>query len=350
MTKREMTAQNLLSHARIYPLCQPEDIFKYLFHSAFGCEHMVASEKAAIDYIRKEAAGGPKEALAQILDGGKYARVHLGWLHNGLTAQTLGRLFVLSAKGEEEGLADLTEKLAVAEELARAGEFPFSYDAFATALARWKEAGYPPLHHSESYRDAYRPSYRVLDAKYVQYLPLFARIDAGLAKGKLRLAIEGGSASGKTTLAALLQSVYGCAVVHTDDFFLQPFQRTAERLSQSGGNLDRERLLEEVLAPLAGEEPVRYRRFDCNTMTLGQREKLPDTPLTVIEGAYSMHPELAKYYDLSVFLSVSPEEQVHRIHLRNSPAMVRRYLNQWIPMENRYFEAFAVKTRCDLLL
>lgn len=350
MTKRELTAQNLLFHTRIYPLCQPEDIFKYLFHSAFGCEHMVASEKTAIDCIRKEAASGPKEALVQILDGGKYARVHLGWLHNGLTAQTLGRLFALSSKREEEGLADLTEKLAVAEELARAGEFPFSYDAFATALARWREAGYPPLHHSESYRNAYRPSYRVLDAKYVQYLPLLAMIDGGLAKGRLRLAIEGGSASGKTTLAALLQSVYGCAVVHTDDFFLQPSQRTADRLSQPGGNLDRERLLEEVLVPLSKGQSVFYRPFYCATMTLGQREELPETPLTVIEGAYSMHPELSDYYDMSVFLEVSPEEQARRIDQRNSPLMARRYLNEWIPMERRYFESFDIKKCCDLVL
>ncbi|MBQ8758231.1 MAG: hypothetical protein IJZ20_00890, partial [Clostridia bacterium] len=79
------------------------------------------------------------------------------------------------------------------------------------------------------------------------FLPLFAKLDGMLLTGNVRLAVEGGSASGKSTLGALLESVYDCTVFHMDDFFLRPEQRTPERFAEIGGNVDRERFLSEVL-------------------------------------------------------------------------------------------------------
>ena len=51
----------------------------------------------------------------------------------------------------------------------------------------------------------------------------------------LIVALDGRCASGKTTLAALLQQQTGCSVVHMDHFFLRPEQRTRERLGGRGG-------------------------------------------------------------------------------------------------------------------
>ena len=61
-----------------------------------------------------------------------------------------------------------------------------------------------------------------------------------------------------------------------------------------------------------------------------------------------MHPDLAKYYDLSVFLEVSENLQRERILTRNSAEFAKRFFNEWIPMENRYFEGMNVKNRCDV--
>ena len=122
-------------------------------------------------------------------------------------------------------------------------------------------------------------------------------IDAHLAAGRpLTLAIDGCCAAGKTTLARQLHEKYGCPVFHADDYFLQPHQRTAQRLAQPGGNMDRERLLQEVLLPLSRGEDVLFRRFDCGTMTLQPPVRVPYAPLQVVEGTYCMHPDLAPYY------------------------------------------------------
>lgn len=182
----------------------------------------------------------------------------------------------------------------------------------------------------------------------VAFLPLFARLDGMLEKGRVILAVEGGSASGKTTLGGILGELYGCTVFHTDDFFLRPEQRTPERYAEPGGNIDRERFLEEVLVPLSRNEAVHYRRFDCSTLTLSSAVEILPGRLTVIEGAYSMHPSFSQYYDLSVFLNISPELQRKRILLRNSPRQAEMFFNKWIPLEREYFSKLQVQKSCSM--
>lgn len=190
-----------------------------------------------------------------------------------------------------------------------------------------------------------------MELKPVSPIPmeLLQAIDERLPRQeRLLLAIDGGSASGKTTLAALLAQRYGCPVFHMDDFFLRPEQRTPQRLAEPGGNVDRERFFSEVLQPLRQGGPASYRRYDCQTGQLLPPVLRQAGQLNVIEGAYSMHPELSALYDLSVFLAVSPETQRRRI-LQREPAFKQQlFFQQWIPMENRYFQAFSIPERCDL--
>ena len=181
--------------------------------------------------------------------------------------------------------------------------------------------------------------------------PLLARIDRLMAeRERVLVAIDGGSASGKTTLGALLQSIYACPVFHMDDFFLRPEQRTPERFSEPGGNVDRERFLSEVLLPLREGKAVDYRRFDCKTFTIAPPRRIEPGRLNIIEGAYAMHPDLAPYYDLTVFLAVSAEKQRERILVRNTPAQAELFFDRWIPFEQRYFAALNVPERCDLTI
>ncbi|MEE1065385.1 MAG: uridine kinase, partial [Acutalibacteraceae bacterium] len=175
-------------------------------------------------------------------------------------------------------------------------------------------------------------------------------IDKHLRKGRVRVAIEGGSASGKTTLSRMLYEIYGCTVFHTDDFFLRPEQRTTERYTETGGNFDRERFLEEVLIPLSNNDIISYRRFDCTEMKLQPATEVRPGKLTIVEGAYSMHPELAGFYDFSVFLDIPSDLQKKRIMKRNSPQMTERFFNEWIPLEKTYFEATQVEKRCDMCI
>ena len=346
------TRERLIEHYRSYPDMQAEDIFKFIFHSAFGCEHLVSNESAALEYIKREYAATleRKQPRVEQLDG-EYVRLHLSCLSDGLSPGTLARIFCLSAKKEENGKEKLREKLEVALELVREGDISLDRKDFERKLDEWREAGYPALHHSDLFRAEYRPAYRVISKKYAEFLPLFESIDR-LCREKARVvvAIEGGSASGKSTLAEMLSEIYGCSLIHMDDFFLRPEQRSEQRLSEIGGNIDRERFEEEVALPLCREERLCFRRFDCGTQTLGEPIEIAPKPLTVVEGVYSTHPYLSRYYDLALFLDIDPELQKKRIEIRNTPSFAKRFFEEWIPLEERYFEGADAKARADMVI
>jgi thymidylate kinase len=133
-----------------------------------------------------------------------------------------------------------------------------------------------------------------------------------------------------------------------DDFFLRPHQRTPERLSEVGGNLDRERFAAEVLPALAQGATVTYSPFDCATQSLSAPIILAPNRLTVVEGAYALHPAFGDYCDLSVYLDIDPEQQRSRIMKRNSPTFAQRFFNEWIPLENRYFTETDIRARVHM--
>ena len=350
MKKDSATGALIAEQIKRYPMMQISDIFKYIFQSSFGCEHLVSDEHSVISRIRSEyEAARPCMHGVDKLDGA-YSRVHLGCIGEGLSESTLGRLFLLSAVHEDGAMEALVSKLAVICDMAREGELPFEPDGLDSEISRWAASGYGALHHSVAFKRAYRPAYRVISDRFADFLPIFIKTDKLMSEREsVIIAIEGGSASGKTTLSATLREVYDCNIVHMDDFFLRPEQRTKERFSEIGGNVDRERVRDEVLEPYSKGDTVRYRPFDCSTMTLDPPITLQKKKLTVVEGAYSMHPELERYYDLSVFLDISPELQRSRITVRNTPAMAERFFSEWIPLERDYFEKTGARERCDLV-
>lgn len=167
-------------------------------------------------------------------------------------------------------------------------------------------------------------------------------------KGNVILAIDGRCASGKTTLANKLNEIFLSEIIHLDDFFLQSHQRTEERLSEPGGNFDRERFESEVLIPLSKGEKFSYRPFVCKTMTFGEEIHISQSPLTIIEGSYSCHPDIYDYYDLTIFCDAHKDTQSERILQRN-PDKVSDFMNKWIPMEEKYFGFFDIKNKCDTI-
>jgi len=167
---------------------------------------------------------------------------------------------------------------------------------------------------------------------------------------RVLLAIDGQSASGKSTAAELLAERLDARVLHMDDFFLQPSMRTAERLATPGGNVDIERFCRDVLPALLEGASVTLERYDCHLDELLPPVVIPPRAVTIVEGAYSLHPLLKPHYDLSVFFKIVPVLQRSRILARNGEEMLQMFLSRWIPMENRYFEAFSIEQTCDFVV
>ncbi len=170
-------------------------------------------------------------------------------------------------------------------------------------------------------------------------------------KASVIIAIDGPSGAGKSSLAGLLQTKYGdCAVFHMDDFFLPADKKTPERLQTPGGNVDWERFLREVLLPLMHGEPFAYRPFNCGTGELAEPVRIAPRKLNLVEGVYSHHPALREAYDAAVFLSVGRREQLDRILARNGETMLQRFVEEWIPLEDLYFEKMEIREKADYII
>ena len=118
-----------------------------------------------IQFIQK------KEALC-----GEYSRIYLSCLNYGLKPETLARLFCLSSKKERDGRAHLEEMLLCASSLVSDGTLPLDREKFGKKLDEWRGEGYPPVHHSDTFRREYRPAYRVVANCFADFLPLFTEM------------------------------------------------------------------------------------------------------------------------------------------------------------------------------
>lgn len=181
-----------------------------------------------------------------------------------------------------------------------------------------------------------------------RFYPVYDEIDLLLQSedSVILLGIDGNCGAGKSTLAKSIQEKYDCNLFHMDDFFLQPEQRTEKRLKEPGGNVDYERFLKEVVSRLLKGEEVIYRPYCCKTQTIESVQVIPFKRLNIIEGSYSLHPYFGDIYHKKIFLSIDFEDQVEMIRQREGEEKLKRFVKEWIPKENEYFDTFDIRSGC----
>ena len=163
-----------------------------------------------------------------------------------------------------------------------------------------------------------------------------------LKKEKVMIAIDGRCASGKTTLAEKLKSDFSCNVLHMDDFYLPLEKRENDWQSVPAKNIDFVKITE-LLQCVQLNRDYQFSPYVCKSSSYGQIVSHRRSQLTIMEGSYSCHPILRNFYDFCVFLDISPKEQKERLILRNGEVGYQRFQNIWIPMEEAYFEQFAIR-------
>lgn len=344
--------QLLLDHLKRYPMMQIQDCVKLLFQSRFGCGHFVGEPGKSLERLQRELDGCVFQKDAPLFErlGGGYCRLNLSALQPGqLSPDTLNRLFVFSSGQKTDGKDAFAADLNRLGEMIREGALPFSPVDWEDFLTRYRAEGCPAVGHSEIYREAYHPAYRVLCQSFWNYWPVLTDIDRLLREhGGGTVAIDGGSGTGKSRLAQLLTAVFPAAAVHMDDFFLQGFQRTPQRLAEPGGNLDYERFLQQAVPHLRDKKAFSYEIFDCSCGRLSGSRKVEALPLRIVEGVYSLHPKWSGIFDLKIFLTGSLPVRLKRIEARNGAAMCRRFQEEWIPKEELYFSRFSLPDRQTL--
>ena len=153
----------LLEHAARYPQMRPTDAVKLIYQNEFGGGHLIRDEQACLQYLRREYNSIEKDLSLprQESIGNGIVRVNLAALEEEALDQ-LGRDFIRSAAAHKGTLERFLAKLELLTDLVRQNLFPFSEEELREYLAAYEQQGYPPVSHSEAYRRAYRPAYRVI--------------------------------------------------------------------------------------------------------------------------------------------------------------------------------------------
>lgn len=155
----------LAVHAARYPLMQPQDAMKLLYQNEFGGGHLIRDREASLARLREEAAQVKHDPAAELLEdiGGGLVRLHLAaWEEAVYPLETLNRDFAESAERHRGSLPSFLGKLELLRVMTAEGIFGFSSDALEAYLADYAARGYPMVSHSQVFREAYAPAYRVL--------------------------------------------------------------------------------------------------------------------------------------------------------------------------------------------
>jgi pantothenate kinase len=120
-------------------------------------------------------------------------------------------------------------------------------------------------------------------------------------------------------------------------------------MAQPGGNIHYERFAAEVASGFVSGEKFEYGVYRCSEGRITEKITVVPQGVIIVEGAYSMHPEMGVDYDLKIFVEAPEEIRIQRIRKRNEAAL-EVFKSKWIPLENRYFEFFGIKGKCDIII
>lgn len=344
---KQMT-QLLNDHYVDFPEMEIQDTVKFLYQHHMGPGHLVVDEQSALDRLQAEWDSIPADPHVPLFHplGNGLCRLNLSACKAiSLSTKTVSSLFFLTARDFAADPAGMEQSLDAVYCL------PFPQEQITTYLNTYRAHGCPMVSHSERYRACYHPAYRIVFERYVNYIPVLSAIDHAMAVNpNLRVAIDGPCASGKSTLGAALSEIYHCPLFHMDDFFLRPEQRTPQRLAEPGGNVDYERFSREILSPLLNNQTIRYRPWQCHNGAFGEEITHSPSPLSIVEGCYCLRPDLRNAFQLRIWADAPWPIRRQRLLERGGPDCLARFEQQWIPLENRYFEHYNIADICHIHL
>jgi hypothetical protein len=163
----KFVGQLLGTHLQRYPRMQLADLYKLLHQAALGAGHAVDSAEQARAGLEAEIAtlgAGPDEPLVdRISPDGRLARVHLRpYLAARHDPSLLADAFARSPQAYPPAHDKLARFCGCLGDLADAGGIPFARAEVAAYFEGIAARGYPAVRHSQAFREAYRPAYRVV--------------------------------------------------------------------------------------------------------------------------------------------------------------------------------------------
>ncbi len=155
----------LEAHLKAHPSMTPQDIAKLCYQAAHGAEHLLLDPDRARNYFMSEWEATPADSNIPLAEpiSDTVARVNLApWKALGRSPEALFDLFVATATVSGDGDTLLQAYLAEVGCYLRDHETSVSPAAWNEFMAWYEGLGRPAIHHSDAYRDAEKPAYRIV--------------------------------------------------------------------------------------------------------------------------------------------------------------------------------------------
>ena len=165
----------ILSQLSRYPLSQIEDLYKLTHQAALGSEHAVEDLKAARVWMFQELEEmvniSTDPFFDEISPNGQIVRIHLKpFIDSGGKPEILLEAFMQTANEFKGSIEKLKQNWRSIESLAESNDLNFKAEELRSYIFLMDSLGFPPVHHSLIYRDAYLPHYRVVSREYLHQI------------------------------------------------------------------------------------------------------------------------------------------------------------------------------------
>lgn len=313
-------------HIKKYKYMEKQDLHKLIYQSQFGNNHLISDVDSVKNYLYEEfnSLDDRFEDLYEHI--GNYVRINLRtYKKYNLDINYLLNAFIQTYNTKFN--------------------FPNEYDKL---LNEYHLIGLNfPLSHSKTYKDNYAPAYRLIHKSFLNddliKTQVYNYIDN--VNKPVIISIEGKCASGKSTIADFIKNNFKATIIHMDDFFLPIKRKTKARLDEIGGNIDYE-LVRETLLNIKNKNISRYKVFDCSKQEYYDKEFI-SSGIIILEGVYSYHKFFRDLIDKLIYIDTDYNIRVERLKARPN---FNRYINEWIPLEDRYFDSENILYLSDIIV
>jgi hypothetical protein len=151
-----------------------QDMYKLIHQAVFGVHHLLHDEEAAHRALKEEfeelGSALPGEALLEMIDPqGIVHRLNLRpYRSKGGTPERLWEAVLLTRDGIKGTTSEFTFLWNEARRLVKLGAIPFTLRDLEVFETEVMGNGHPIVHHSESYRRANRPAYRLIAVRFLE--------------------------------------------------------------------------------------------------------------------------------------------------------------------------------------
>jgi len=311
----------------------------------FGVSHLIENPGTSLQNLKNEVSslGEYKDEYLYEFIGDDYVRVNLRpYSKYKLNINSLNEFLIESANVFISKSISFDEQLITLKNFLL--ELGFKELDLTNFFNDYKKQGYPALNHSESYKREYQPSYRIIHKKFLTEEMKFYQVKHYLDnfnhKDMAFIAIDGKCTSGKTSISNLIQKEYDATIIHVDDFF---------DIDGTDIGINSDRLIDEVFNQIIVGKPFSYNKYNCKSNSYQTIHIEKVSPMIIFEGVYSANKKLFDKYHGVIYLDINEEEQIDRLTIR-SRNLLNRFIDEWIPRENYYFQKYNIKFNADIIV